>query len=159
MIEVGQPAPDFTLPDQEGRAVTLSALRGAPVVLYFYPKDDTPGCTTEACAFRDARAAYQEAGAQVIGVSPDGVAAHRKFATKYELPFTLLADTERAVCQSYGVWQERSLYGKKSLGVVRSTFLVDGAGIVRQVFPKVKVAGHAEKVLAALRTLTAEGPD
>src|SRR6185437_13964870 len=112
MIEAGQPAPDFTLPDQKGEPVTLSKLRGAPVVLYFYPKDDTPGCTKEACAFRDARAAYEKAGARVLGVSPDTVASHDKFARKYDLPFTLLADPDQAVCEQYGVWQEKNLYGK-----------------------------------------------
>jgi peroxiredoxin Q/BCP len=150
VVEVGQPAPDFTLQDQNGEEVTLSALRGRPVVLYFYPKDDTPGCTKEACAFRDARVDYEKAGAKVIGVSPDGVKSHGKFAEKYGLPFTLVADTEKSVCQSYGVWQEKSMYGKKSWGVVRTTFVIDGAGVVRQVFPKVKVDGHSDAVLAAL---------
>jgi peroxiredoxin Q/BCP len=153
VVEVGQPAPDFTLPDQNEDEVTLSKLRGTPVVLYFYPKDDTPGCTKEACAFRDARSDYEKAGARVIGVSPDGVKSHRKFADKFQLPFTLVADTEKAVCQSYGVWQEKSMYGKKSMGVVRSTFLIDAQGIVRQVFPRVKVDGHADAVLDAIRAL------
>src|SRR5437764_3244652 len=107
MVEAGQTAPDFTLPDQGGREVTLSQLRGTPVVLYFYPKDDTPGCTKEACAFRDARDAYEAAGAKVIGVSPDSPASHQKFAEKYQLPFTLAADPEKSTCQSYGVWKEK----------------------------------------------------
>jgi peroxiredoxin Q/BCP len=154
VVEVGQPAPDFTLPDQDGQEVTLSKLRGRPVVLYFYPKDDTPGCTTEACSFRDARAAYEKAGAKVIGVSPDGVKSHRKFADKYQLPFTLVADPEKAVCQSYGVWQEKTMYGKKTMGVVRSTFVIDAEGIVRRVFPRVKVDGHSDAVLAALQSLS-----
>jgi peroxiredoxin Q/BCP len=153
VVEVGQPAPDFTLPDQNGREVTLSAYRGSPVVLYFYPRDNTPGCTTEACAFRDARLDYEKAGATVIGVSPDGVASHQKFADKFQLPFSLAADTDKAVCQSYGVWQEKKLYGKTSLGVVRSTFVIDGEGIVRHVFRKVKVAGHSDAVLTAIRAL------
>jgi len=153
MIEVGKPAPDFTLPDQNGQDVTLSKFRGKPVVLYFYPKDDTPGCTKEACAFRDARADYEKLGAKVIGVSPDPVKAHLKFVEKYELPFTLVADTEKSVCQSYGVWQEKSMYGKTSMGVVRTTFLIDGKGVVRQVFPKVKVDGHSDAVLEALKAL------
>src|SRR6478672_5247593 len=127
-IEVGRPAPEFTLPDQDGNAVSLSAMRGAPVVLYFYPRDDTPGCTTEACAFRDARADYEKAGAKVIGVSPDTVKSHRKFADKYELSFTVTADTEKAVCQDYGVWQEKTMYGKTSMGVVRSTVIIDREG-------------------------------
>jgi len=155
VVEAGQPAPDFTLPDQNGQEVSLSQFRGGPVVLYFYPKDDTPGCTTEACAFRDARLDYEKAGAKVIGVSPDAVKSHLKFATKYELPFTLLADTEKAVCESYGVWQEKSMYGKKSMGVVRSTFVIDGEGVVRKVFPKVKVDGHSGAVLSALDELKA----
>ncbi|MDR3635011.1 MAG: thioredoxin-dependent thiol peroxidase [Isosphaeraceae bacterium] len=151
MIEAGQPAPDFTLQDQHGKPVTLSKLKGTPVVLYFYPKDDTPGCTKEACAFRDARAEYEKAGAKVLGVSPDTVASHEKFVRKYELPFTLLADTEKTVCESYGVWQEKNMYGKKSMGVVRTTFVIDGKGIVRKVFPRVKVDGHSDKVLEALK--------
>jgi peroxiredoxin Q/BCP len=154
MIETGQPAPDFTLNDQHGKPVTLSGLKGSPVVLYFYPKDDTPGCTREACAFRDARADYERAGARVLGVSPDTVASHETFATKYELPFTLLADPEKAVCERYGVWQEKSMYGKTSMGVVRTTFVIDGNGVVRKVFPKVKVDGHSEAVLAAINGLS-----
>lgn len=153
MIEVGQPAPDFTLDDQKGEPVTLSELKGKPVVLYFYPKDDTPGCTKEACAFRDARAAYEKAGAQVIGVSPDTSKSHEKFAAKYDLPFTLVADTDHHACESYGVWQEKNMYGKKSMGVVRTTFVIDREGIVRKVFPRVKVDGHADAVLEALHAL------
>jgi peroxiredoxin Q/BCP len=150
MIEAGQPAPDFTLDDQHGKPVTLSTLKGSPVVLYFYPKDDTPGCTKEACAFRDARAEYEKAGATVLGVSPDSVASHDKFARKYELPFTLLADPEKTVCEQYGVWQEKNMYGKKSMGVVRTTFVIDGQGVVRKVFPRVKVDGHSDAVLTAI---------
>jgi len=153
MVEIGQPAPDFTLADQDGREVTLSKLKGKAVVLYFYPRDDTPGCTREACAFRDARADYEKAGARVIGVSPDAPASHRKFADKYELPFTLVADTDRKVCEQYGVWKEKTLYGKKSMGVERTTFLIDGGGIVRKVFPRVKVDGHSDAVLDAVRSL------
>jgi peroxiredoxin Q/BCP len=153
MIEIGQPAPDFTLPDQGGKEVTLSALQGAPVVLYFYPKDDTPGCTKEACAFRDARADYEKAGARVIGVSPDSPTSHRKFVEKYDLPFTLVADADHKVCELYGVWQEKNMYGKKSMGVVRSTFVIDPEGIVRKAFPKVKVDGHSDEVLKAIQAL------
>jgi peroxiredoxin Q/BCP len=153
MIEVGQPAPDFTLPDQDGHEVTLSAFRGSPLVLYFYPRDNTPGCTNEACAFRDARAAYEAAGAKVIGVSPDEVKAHKRFAEKHALPFTLVADTDKRVCEAYGVWQEKTLYGKRSMGVVRSTFVIDRGGVVRHIFPKVKVEGHADAVLGVLRGL------
>lgn len=154
MVEVGQPAPDFTLPDQNGEEVSLSQFKGSPVVLYFYPKDDTPGCTKEACAFRDARPLYEKAGAKVIGVSPDDVKAHKKFAEKYELPFTLVADAEREVCRTYGVWQQKNLYGKISMGVVRTTFVIDAQGVVRYIFPKVKVDGHAEVVLDAVQSLT-----
>jgi peroxiredoxin Q/BCP len=149
----GRPAPDFTLPDQEGHAVTLSALRGAPVVLYFYPRDNTPGCTKEACAFRDARAEYEKLGAKVLGVSPDSVASHRKFAEKHGLPFALLADPEHQVCERYGVWKEKILYGKKVMGVERTTVVIDRNGNVRKIFPKVKVEGHAAAVLDALRGL------
>lgn len=153
MIEAGQPAPDFTLTDQDGNPVTLSKLKGTPVVLYFYPKDDTPGCTKEACAFRDARMDYEKAGARVLGLSPDTVTSHDKFRRKYELPFTLLADPEKTVCEQYGVWQEKNMYGKKSMGVVRSTFVIDRQGIVRKVFPRVKVDGHSDAVLNAINSL------
>jgi len=153
VIEAGQPAPDFTLSDQHGESVTLSQFRGTPVVLYFYPKDDTPGCTREACAFRDARADYEDAGAKVIGVSPDSPESHRKFAEKYQLPFTLVADPEKGVCQDYGVWKEKNMYGKKSMGVERTTFVIDGAGVVRKVFPRVKVDGHSDQILQTLKTL------
>jgi peroxiredoxin Q/BCP len=153
VVEAGQTAPDFTLTDQQGRPVTLSQFRGAPVVLYFYPKDDTPGCTREACAFRDARATYEKAGAKVIGVSPDNPASHKKFAEKYQLPFTLAADPEKVACQSYGVWKEKNMYGKKSMGVERTTFVIDGAGVVRKVFPRVKVDGHSDQVLEVLKSL------
>jgi thioredoxin-dependent peroxiredoxin len=153
VIELGQPAPDFTLQNQHGQDVTLSKLKGTPVVLYFYPKDDTPGCTKEACAFRDARAEYEYAGARVVGISPDTVSSHQKFARKYELPFTLVADTDKRVCESYGVWQEKNMYGKKSMGVVRTTFLIDRDGVIRKVFPKVKVEGHSDAVLDAIKAL------
>jgi peroxiredoxin Q/BCP len=153
MVSEGQAAPDFTLPDQDGNLVSLSRLKGQPLILYFYPRDATPGCTTQACGFRDAHLAYETAGAKVIGVSPDTVASHLKFATKHELPFTILADTETRVCQSYGVWQEKLMYGKKSMGVVRTTFLLDKAGVVRRVFSKVKVSGHVADVLEALKSL------
>ena len=153
MIEAGQPAPDFTLTDQRGEPVALSQFRGTPVVLYFYPKDDTPGCTKQACAFRDARADYEKAGAKVVGVSPDDVASHRKFVEKHGLSFTLAADPERQVCERYGVWKEKNLYGKKSMGVERTTFLIDRDGVVRKVFPRVKVDGHSDAVLEAIRSL------
>lgn len=154
MLEIGQPAPDFTLDDQHGNPVSLSELRGKPVVLYFYPKDDTPGCTKEACAFRDARADYEAAGAHVVGVSPDTVASHKKFVDKYELPFTLVADTDHQLCEQYGVWKEKNMYGKKSMGVERTTFIIDAAGNLAKVFPRVKVDGHSEAVLETIRSLT-----
>jgi peroxiredoxin Q/BCP len=153
MPEAGQPAPEFTLHDQDGREVSLTQFKGHPVVLYFYPKDDTSGCTKEACAFRDARADYEKAGAKVLGVSPDDVKSHRKFADKYELPFTLLADPEKTVCQAYGVWKEKSMYGNTYMGVERTTFVIDKKGKIAQVFPKVKVDGHSEAVLEAIRAI------
>jgi peroxiredoxin Q/BCP len=152
-VAEGQPAPDFALADQDGSIVRLSSLRGAPVVLYFYPRDNTPGCTTEACAFRDARAAYAKAGAQVVGISPDSVASHRKFADKFELPFRLLSDPDRTACQAFGVWKEKTLYGKTSMGVERTTFVIDAGGTIRKIFAKVKVAGHAEAVLSTIKEL------
>jgi peroxiredoxin Q/BCP len=150
MVEVGQKAPDFTLSDQAGQPVTLSTLQGSPVILYFYPKDDTPGCTKEACAFRDAFAEYRKRGAVIIGVSPDDPASHAKFARKFELPFTLVADPEHTLCEAYGVWKEKNMYGRKSMGVERTTFVINGNGVVCQVFPRVKVDGHSEAVMKAL---------
>ena len=150
MLEVGQPAPDFTLLDQLGNAVNLTGLKGSPIVLYFYPKDDTPGCTKEACGFRDAFAEFQARGARILGVSPDASKSHARFAQKFNLPFTLLADVERRVCEAYGVWKEKNLYGRKSMGVERTTFVLDASGIVRAVFPRVNVDGHSAAVLEAL---------
>jgi peroxiredoxin Q/BCP len=150
MIEAGSPAPDFTLSDQSGKKVTLSKLKGSPVVLYFYPRDDTPGCTKEACGFRDATADYKRKGVIILGVSPDSTESHAKFAKKFDLPFTLLADAEHKVCEAYGVWKEKSMYGKKFLGVERTTFVIDAKGIVRKVFPRVKVDGHVTAVLDAV---------
>src|SRR5262249_54496987 len=139
MIQVGDAAPDFSLADQDGKSVTLSGLKGCPIVLYFYPKDDTPGCTKEACAFRDAFAEYRERGARIIGVSPDATASHARFARKYDRPFMLLADPDHRVCESYGVWKEKNMYRRKSMGVERTTFVIDADGIVRAAFPRVKV--------------------
>jgi peroxiredoxin Q/BCP len=153
VVEVGQPAPDFTLEDQNGREVTLSKLKGRPVVLYFYPQDDTPTCTTEACTFRDDHARYQKAGAKVIGISPDDSKSHKKFVDKFQLPFTLVADTDQEVCERYGVWQEKTLFGRTYMGVVRSTFIIDRDGIVRHVFSKVRVKGHSDAVLEAIKEL------
>ena len=153
MIAEGLPAPDFTLFDQNGEAITLSSLKGSPVVLYFYPKDDTPGCTTEACDFRDAQPDYRATGAKVLGVSPDDVKSHGKFATKFQLPFPLLADTETKVAQLFDVWKEKSMYGKTYMGIERTTIVIDGAGIVRKIFPKVKVPGHSDAVLEVLKSI------
>ncbi len=152
-IEEGATAPDFSLAADDGREVRLSALRGKPVVLYFYPKDDTPGCTKEACAFRDRRGEIEERGATVLGVSPDNVASHEKFRDKYSLNFPLLADPDHAVADAYGAWREKNMYGKVSMGIQRSTFLIDAAGTVRKVWKKVSVDGHDEQVMAALGSL------
>jgi peroxiredoxin Q/BCP len=155
MIETGATAPDFTLPDQEGDDVTLSDFRGSPVVLYFYPKADTPGCTTQACGIRDHRADYEAAGAVVLGVSPDPVKAVKKFADKQSLNFRLLADADHAVCELYGVWAEKSMYGRTFWGALRSTFVLDEEGVVRHVIPKASPKTHDDEVLAALRALGA----
>ena len=151
MLDVGDRAPAFSLEDQSGKTVKLSDFKGKKVVLYFYPKDDTPGCTREACAFRDEHSMLQKAGAVVLGVSPDSGASHARFAGKYQLPFPLLADTDHAVAEKYGAWGQKSLYGRKFMGITRSTFLVDGAGKIARVWPKVKVDGHADQVLEAVR--------
>ena len=150
MIEEGQPAPDFELESDTGETVKLSDLRGRPVVLYFYPKDDTPGCTTEACEFRDAYDVFRERGAEVLGVSPDDVVSHGKFKTKHELPFTLLADPDHAVAEKYGVWGERTYAGKSYMGINRSTFIVDRDGKIARAMLGIKPAGHAANVLEAL---------
>lgn len=153
MPTAGRKAPEFTLPADDGSAVSLKGLRGRPVVLYFYPKDDTSGCTAEACEFRDSWKAVQRAGAVVLGVSPDGVPSHRKFKAKYQLPFPLLADTDHSVAEAYGAWGEKSMYGRKYFGILRTTFLIDGEGKVARIFEKVKPKGHAAEVLAALEAL------
>jgi thioredoxin-dependent peroxiredoxin len=153
MVAKGTEAPDFTLPDQDGNPVTLSELRGQPIVLYFYPKADTPGCTTQACGIRDHRADYERTGARVIGVSPDTVAAQKKFAEKYDLDFTLLADEDHSVAELYGVWGDKKMYGKTYMGVRRSTFLIDPEGVVAHVIPKASPKTHDEVVLEALRGL------
>jgi thioredoxin-dependent peroxiredoxin len=155
MLEAGEKAPDFTLPDQDGNAVTLSELRGQPVVLYFYPRADTPGCTTQACGVRDHRSDYARAGARVIGVSPDPVSAVKKFADKHGLDFTLLADEDHSVCELYGLWGEKSMYGKTYWGAERATFVIDREGNVAKVFPKVSPKTHDEVVLESLGELSA----
>lgn len=152
-IAEGKSAPDFTLPDENGKKHKLSDYRGKTVVLYFYPADDTPGCTKEACDFRDDYLKYKAAGAVVLGVSPDDEASHDKFKTKYKLPFPLLADTDHKVAEKYGVWAEKSMFGKKYFGIVRSTFIIDGDGKIAKAYDKVKVVSHSQNVLAELAQL------
>jgi peroxiredoxin Q/BCP len=149
-LDIGAKAPDFTLPTDGDGSVTLSKLKGKKIVLYFYPKDDTSGCTAEACAFRDMFPRFKKMDAAVIGISRDSVAAHDKFKKKYELPFTLAADTEGKVTEKYGVWVQKSMYGRKYMGIERATFLIDEKGTIAQIWHKVKVPGHADEVLAAV---------
>lgn len=153
-IESGQNAPDFELPNQQGQPVRLSDQRGKPVVLYFYPKDDTPGCTKQACAFRDRKSEIEKAGAVVLGISPDDTDSHSAFVAKYQLNFPLLADPDHKVAESYGAWREKKQYGKAYMGLQRSTFLIDTEGVVRKTWKSVKVEGHDEAVLKALGKLT-----
>ncbi|MFO1350849.1 MAG: thioredoxin-dependent thiol peroxidase [Gammaproteobacteria bacterium] len=151
LLEVGDPAPEFAVADQSGQPLSLSSLRGRKVVLYFYPKDDTPGCTKEACGIRDHFPAFGKLNAEVLGVSVDDAESHRKFIAKYRLPFTLLADTDKDIVQAYGVWGEKNRYGRKYMGVNRVTYVIDEHGNIAAVFPKVKPEGHAEELLAVLR--------
>jgi peroxiredoxin Q/BCP len=153
-IEAGKKAPDFTLAADDGAKVKLSALAGTPVVIYFYPKDDTPGCTREACAFRDRQSELKKLGAKVFGVSPDDIASHEKFRDKFKLNFPLLADPDHKVAEKYGAWREKNMYGKTSMGIQRSTFLIDAAGKVARVWKKVQVDGHDDEVMAAIKELT-----
>ena len=150
-MKKGDMAPDFTLADKEGRSMTLSGFRGRKVVLYFYPKDNTPGCTRQACAFAGSFAEFRKKDVVVIGISRDSVESHRKFAEKYNLPFILLSDPELQAIQAYGVWQEKKLYGKSSMGVVRTTFIIDESGVIAEVMPKVKPDTNAADVLALLK--------
>nr|WP_325214544.1 thioredoxin-dependent thiol peroxidase [uncultured Oscillibacter sp.] len=152
MLEIGTKAPEFTLPDKDGNAVSLTDFAGKKVVLYFYPKDNTPGCTRQACAFAGAYQEFKKINAVVIGISKDSVASHQKFAEKYGLPFILLSDPELTAIQAYGVWQEKKLYGKVSMGVVRSTFVIDENGMIEKVMPKVKPDTNAAEILAYLNT-------
>ena len=149
MLEAGDKAPDFNAKDQDGNDVKLSDLKGTRVVLYLYPKDDTPGCTKEACSFRDADDIYRSKGIRVLGVSIDSEKSHQKFISKFQLPFDLLADTDKQIVEAYGVWGEKSMYGKKYMGTFRKTFLIDGDGKIVKVFDKVNVAEHADEVLEA----------
>jgi peroxiredoxin Q/BCP len=157
-LETGKRAPDFTLESDRGAKVKLSSFRGKPVVLYFYPKDDTPGCTKEACSFRDRKEELADLGAVVLGVSPDDVASHRRFRDKFSLNFPLLADPELKVSEKYGAWGEKNLYGKTSLGIRRSTYLIDTQGVIRKVWTNVKTEGHDEQVVAALKELLTKTP-
>jgi thioredoxin-dependent peroxiredoxin len=149
MLKEGTTAPAFKTTDQNGETVSLKDLRGQKVVLYFYPKDDTPGCTKEACSFRDAYSKFKKQGINVLGVSPDKEAAHKKFVTKYQLPFTLLSDTDHSIAESYGVWGEKKFMGRTYMGVHRTTFLIDEKGKIRKIFEKVKPEDHASEVLGA----------
>ncbi|PQO23757.1 thioredoxin-dependent thiol peroxidase [Rhodobacteraceae bacterium WD3A24] len=153
MLQTGESAPDFTLPRDGGGEITLSGLRPQIVVLYFYPRDDTPGCTTEAVDFTRLSDEFRQAGATVIGVSKDDVARHDKFVAKHDLGVILASDADSDVCERYGVWGEKQMYGKTFMGITRATFLIDGTGRIARVWPKVKVAGHAEEVLEAVRAL------
>lgn len=152
-VEAGDKAPDFTLAADDGAKVKLAGLRGKPVVLYFYPRDNTPGCTREACAFRDRKKELAKLGATVLGVSTDTVESHAKFRDKFSLNFPLLADVDHKVAEKYGAWTEKNMYGKKSMGIQRSTFLIDAAGLVQKVWKKVSVDGHDDQVLEALKEL------
>ena len=152
-MKVGDQIPDFTLPSDEGAEIRLSGLRGRKIVLYFYPKDDTPGCTREACGFRNASADFAEINAEIFGISKDSVARHRKFKAKNDLPFTLLSDENGEVCEAFGTWIEKSMYGRKFMGIERSTFLIDETGTLRAEWRKIKLPGHVEKVVAAAREI------
>jgi peroxiredoxin Q/BCP len=152
-VSEGKKAPAFNMPTDGGGRVSLKDLKGRNVVLYFYPKDDTPGCTKEACGFRDALPDFAKVDAVVIGVSKDSVARHDKFKARYDLPFTLASDEDGTVCDKYGTWVEKSLYGRKYMGIERATFLIDATGTVRRIWHKVKVAGHVDDVLATLKSL------
>jgi peroxiredoxin Q/BCP len=150
-VKIGDKAPVFTLPTDGGGAVSLAKLKGKKVILYFYPKDDTSGCTAEACGFRDNLPKFGRSDAVVIGISRDSVASHDKFKRKYDLPFTLASDEDGKVCEAYGTWVEKSMYGRKYMGIERATFLIDAKGVLRNIWRKVKVAGHVEEVLAAAK--------
>jgi peroxiredoxin Q/BCP len=149
---IGSRAPSFSAPDAQGTPISLSAFQGKIVVLYFYPKDNTSGCTKEACGFRDSFDAFKKAGVEVVGISPDSIASHQKFIARHDLPFRLVSDEEKQICEAYGVWQEKSMYGKKYMGVARTTFVIDKQGRLAAVFEKVKPVGHDQEVLDWIRT-------
>ncbi|MBT5875124.1 MAG: thioredoxin-dependent thiol peroxidase [Candidatus Latescibacteria bacterium] len=150
MLQLGHPAPNFTMASDQGNDVSLKNLRGSTVVLYFYPKDDTPGCTTESCDFRDQHTEFKHKGAQIFGVSCDDITSHKKFSSKFSLSFPLLSDPDNSVCTSYGVWKEREMNGRKYMGIERTTVVIDGEGNVARIYPKVNVPGHAAEVLKEL---------
>jgi peroxiredoxin Q/BCP len=152
-LEVGDKAPSFKLKNQDGETISLSELKGKPVVLYFYPKDDTSGCTKEACNFRDEFPKFKKIKAEILGVSADSVQSHKKFAEKYDLPFNLLSDESKEVVEKYGVWKEKSMYGRKYMGIERTTFIINSAGNISKIFPKVKVENHNQEVMEALKEL------
>ncbi len=151
MLEVGKKAPDFILPDQDGKKVSLKDFKGKKIILYFYPKDNTSGCTKEACSFRDDFPKFKKTDAVILGVSPDSVSSHKKFAEKFNLPFTLLSDEEKKVLELYNVWKEKSMYGKKYMGVERTTYIIDETSKIKKIFNKVKVDGHNLEVMEALK--------
>jgi peroxiredoxin Q/BCP len=152
-LKVGDKAPAFKLKNQDGETISLNDLKGKPVVLYFYPKDNTSGCTKEACNFRDEFPKFRKIKAEIIGVSADSVESHKKFADKYKLPFNLLSDEKKEVLEKYGVWQEKSMYGKKYMGIVRTTFVIGSDGKIKKIFPKVKVDNHNKEVMEALKEI------
>jgi peroxiredoxin Q/BCP len=152
-LKVGDKAPSFKLKNQDGETISLSDLKGKPIVLYFYPKDDTSGCTKEACNFRDEFPKFGKMKAEIIGISADSIESHKKFAEKYKLPFNLLSDVKKEVIEKYGVWQEKSMYGKKYMGIVRTTFIIDASGKIGKIFPKVKVDNHNKEVMEALKEM------
>jgi len=153
MIQEKTKAPDFNLLDEDGNSHSLSEYKGTPLILYFYPKDNTPGCTTEACNFRDDYSAYEKAKVTILGVSPDSVKSHKKFKEKYQLPFTLLSDPDHTVCEAYGVWAEKQMMGKKYMGILRTTFVINKDGVVEKVFEGVKPSEHSKEVLAVVKNL------
>ena len=157
-LRVGSPAPSFSVQDTQGETVSLEQFRGRRVILYFYPKDDTPGCTREACSFRDEQARFTKANAVIVGVSRDTVASHQRFAKKFGLPFQLLSDPDAAVCKAYGVWKEKSMYGRTYWGIERTTFVIDEQGRIAAIFPKVTVDGHSDEVFQALGATAAGRP-
>lgn len=152
-LKVGDKAPSFKLKNQDGKIISLSDFKGKSIVLYFYPKDDTSGCTKEACNFRDEFPKFGKMKAEIIGLSADSVESHKKFATKYKLPFNLLSDEKKEILEKYGVWQVKSMYGRKYMGIVRTTFIIDASGKIRNIFPKVKVDKHNQEVIEALKEL------